>query len=92
MQIFEKIKFFSGKEERRMDQKAAAELRREYPNHVPVRVAAGLLGVSPRQLAALVTAGREPYCKIGANIGIKQNYVRIYTDRLIQYVRGEDLR
>jgi len=71
-----------------MNQNMATKLRQEYPNHVPLRIAAQLLGVSERQLARLVADGREPFAGIGANIGIKQQYVRIYTERLISYLSG----
>lgn len=71
-----------------MDKRTAARLRQEYPNHVPVRVAAPLLGVSERQLSLLVAEGREPFGSIGANIGTRQRYVRIYTERLITYLSG----
>lgn len=72
-----------------MDRRTAAKLRQEYPNHVPLRVAAPLLGVSERQLAKLVAEGREPFAGVGANIGSRQRYVRIYTERLIAYLSGE---
>ena len=72
-----------------MDRKIAAKLRSEHPNHVPVRIASQLLGVSERQLAKLVADGREPFASIGANIGNRQRYVRIYTERLIAYLSGE---
>ena len=72
-----------------MDRKMAAKLRTEYPNHVPMSIAAQLLGVSERQLAKLVAEGREPFASIGANIGSRQRYVRIYTERLIAYLSGE---
>lgn len=72
-----------------MDRRMAVKLRQEYPNHVPLRVAAPLLGVSERQLAKLVAEGREPFNGIGANVGSRQRYVRIYTERLIAYLSGE---
>lgn len=72
-----------------MDKRTAAKLRQEYPNHVPVRMAAPLLGVSERQLSRLVAEGREPFGSIGANIGTHQRYIRIYTERLIAYLSGE---
>ena len=72
-----------------MDNKLIEKLRSEYPNHMPVHIAAQLLGVSERQLAKLVADGREPFASIGANIGIKQRYIRIYTERLIAYLSGE---
>lgn len=74
------------------DGKKTAEWRRqEYPNHVPLDVAANLLGVSRRQLSFLVAEGREPFCLLGANIGTNQRYARIYTERLIAYLSGEPL-
>ncbi len=72
-----------------MDRKLAEELRQGYPIHVPLAVAGKLLGVSPRQLSRLVADGREPFASIGANIGIKQRYIRIYTERLIAYLDAE---
>ena len=69
-----------------MDRKLAEELRQRYPIPVPLAVAGKLLGVSPRQLSRLVADGREPFASIGANIGIKQRYIRIYTERLIAYL------
>ena len=75
-----------------MDKSTVNNLLAQYPNWIPLKAASKILGVSPRQLTALIASGREPYCKIGANIGIKQNYTRIYTDRLLNYVCGEDLR
>lgn len=72
-----------------MDQKTANELRQKYPNHVPLEVAGKLLDVSPRQLSRLVAEGREPFASIGANIGTKQRYVRIYTERLIAFLNAE---
>lgn len=74
-----------------MDKRTAAKLRQEHPNHVPVREAAPLLGVSERQLSRLVAEGREPFGSIGANIGTRQRYIRIYTERLIAYLSGEML-
>lgn len=71
-----------------MDQKTANELRQEYPVHVPLEVAGKLLGVSPRQLSRLVAEGREPFSTIGADIGNRQHYVRIYTERLIAYLNA----
>ena len=69
-----------------MDKRMAMKLRQDYPNHMPLRVAAPLLGVSERQLSRLVAEGREPFGSIGANIGTKQRYVRIYTERLIAFL------
>ncbi len=74
-----------------MQKQVASKLRQEYPNHVPLDVASELLGVSPRQLSRLVAEGREPFCLIGANIGTRQRYVRIYTERLIAYLNGDPL-
>ena len=74
-----------------MDKKTVDQLRRQYPNHLPLSVAGQLLNVSPRQLSRLVAEGREPFASIGANIGIKQRYVRIYTERLIAFLNGEML-
>lgn len=71
-----------------MDKKTAAKLRQEYPNHIPLKEAAPLLGISARQLSLLVAEGREPFGSIGANIGTTQRYVRIYTERLIAYLSG----
>ena len=72
-----------------MDRRIANKLRAEYPNYIPTRLAAQFLGVSSRQLAKLVAEGREPFASIGANIGTKQRYIRIYTERLIAYLSGE---
>ena len=71
-----------------MDPKEAEMLWEKYPNHVPLKVAAKYLGVSPRQLSKLIAEGREPFKYIGANIGTKQKYVRVYTERLIAYKNG----
>lgn len=71
-----------------MDKKTADKLRQAYPNYIPLKVASELLGVSPRQLSRLVAEGREPYRLIGGNIGMRQRYVRIYTERLIAYLNG----
>ena len=46
-----------GKEVQQVDRKTAERLRREYPNHVPIDVAAPFLGVSPRRLTRLVAEG-----------------------------------
>lgn len=72
-----------------MDKKTAEELLSAYPTYIPLEKAAKLLGVSARQLSRLVAEGREPFASIGANIGTKQNYIRIYTMRLIAYLNGE---
>ena len=69
-----------------MDNKATNKLRREYPNFTPLKVASELLGVSPRQLSKLVAEGL-----LGANIGTRQRYIRIYTERLIAYLSGNSL-
>jgi hypothetical protein len=66
-------------------------LRKEYPNHVPLKVAGKLLNVSERRLSRLIAEGRKPFCDIGANIGIEQKYVRVYTERLIAYINGKTL-
>jgi len=71
-----------------MNQREADKLREEHPNFVPLKVAADYLGMSPRQLSKLIAAGREPYASIGGNIGTKQRYIRIYTERLIAYLNG----
>lgn len=71
-----------------MNRKAADKLRAAYPNHVPLQIASELLGVSSRQLSRLVAEGREPYSLIGGNIGTRQRYVCIYTERLIAYLNG----
>lgn len=42
-----------------MDRKTANKLRQEYPNHVPLKVAAAFFGVSPRQLSWLIAERRE---------------------------------
>lgn len=72
-----------------MDKKLADKLRQEYPNHIPLKVAAPLLDVSPRQLSWLIAEGREPFSLFGANIGTTQRYARVYTERLIAYMSGE---
>ena len=71
-----------------MDQREADKLREKHPNHIPLKEAGEILGVSPRQLSKLIAAGREPYASIGGNIGTNQKYVRIYTERLIAYMNG----
>ena len=55
-----------------MNKRTAEQLRRDYPDHVPLDVAAKYLGVSRRQLSWLIAEGREPYASIGDNIGKKQ--------------------
>ena len=72
-----------------MDQTTQAELRRLYPYHIPVKVAAAYLGISPRRLAQLIADGRRPFSQIGADIGATQTYVRIYTEPLIRFLNGE---
>jgi len=67
-------------------------LLEQYPNWMPLAVAAPLLGVSPRQLSRLITEGREPFRSIGADIGVGQHYCRIYTRRLVRYLSGEDIQ
>ena len=76
------------KEEPQMNQREADKLREEHPNFVPLKVAADYLGMSPRKLSELIAAGRKPYASIGGNIGTKQRYIRIYTERLIAYLNG----
>ncbi len=71
-----------------MDQKTADMLREKYPVRIPLEVAASFLDVSPRQLSKLIAEGRQPFASFGANIGIKQKYIRIYTERFIGYVMG----
>ena len=71
-----------------MDQREADKLREEHPNFVPLKVAADYLGMSPRKLSELIAAGRKPYADIGGNIGTKQRYIRIYTERLIAFMNG----
>ena len=72
-----------------MDQKTADMLRKEYPNHIPLHIAAKFLGVSSRQLSRLIAEGREPFCYFGANIGTRQRYCRVYTERFIAFMNGE---
>lgn len=76
------------KEEVHMNPKTAELLRQKYPNHVPLKVASKFLGVSPRQLSKLIADGRKPFASIGANIGTRQKYARVYTERLIAYLDG----
>ena len=71
-----------------MDQREADMLREKYPNHIPLEVASKHLGVSPRQLSKLIAEGREPFKHLGGNIGTRQKYVRVYTERLIAYKNG----
>ena len=74
-----------------MDLQALQQLKEQYPIHMPVGVAAELLGLSQRQLSHLVAAGREPFANFGANVGLEQKYVRIYTQRLLRYLNGDDM-
>lgn len=86
------LKFgIQGKEKEPLDKKTAEQLRKAYPNFIPLKVAACYMGISPRQLSWLVAEGRQPFASIGANIGTRQRYVRIYTERLIAYLNGCDL-
>lgn len=71
-----------------MNQETETRLREIYPNYIPLDVAAEYLAVSPRRLSKLIAEGRQPYASIGANIGNSQNYVRVYTERLIAYLNG----
>lgn len=72
-----------------MNIKIADMLREKFPNHIPLKEASKYLGVSPRQLSRLIADNREPFSLIGANIGTKQKYVRIYTERMIAYLNGD---
>ena len=72
-----------------MDQITQNELLRKYPYHLPVKVAAQYLGVSPRRLTQLIAEGRKPFSLIGADIGAAQTYVRVYTEPLIRFLNGE---
>lgn len=74
-----------------MTKKELDELRKAHPHTVPLRVASQYLEISERRLSALVAEGREPFCHIGANIGNKQRYVRIYTERLIAYLTASGM-
>ena len=80
--------FCSRKGECILNQTTANRLREQYPNHVPLDVAAQYLSVSPRRLSKLIAEGRQPFASIGANIGTGQNYTRVYTERLIAYLNG----
>ena len=73
-----------------MDRKTAERLRREYPNHVPIDVAAPFLGVSPRRLTQLGGEGRRSFAPLGANLNARQRYVRIYTEPLISLLCSRD--
>ena len=72
-----------------MDQITQNELLRKYPYHLPVKVAAQYLGVSPRRLTQLIAEGRKPFSLIGADIGATQTYVRVYPEPLIRFLNGE---
>ena len=72
-----------------MDQATQNELLRKYPYHLPVKVAAQYLGVSPRRLTQLIAEGRKPFSLLGADIGATQTYVRVYTEPLIKFLNGE---
>ena len=72
-----------------MDQSTQNELLRKYPYHLPVKIAAQYLGVSPRRLTQLIAEGRKPFSLIGADIGATQTYVRVYTEPLIRFLNGE---
>ena len=72
-----------------MDQITQNELLRKYPYHLPVKVAAQYLGVSPRRLTQLIAEGRKPFSLIGVDIRATQTYVRIYTEPLIRFLNGE---
>ena len=72
-----------------MDQTTQEELLCKYPYHLPVKVAAQYLGVSPRRLTRLIAEGRKPFSLIGADIGATQTYVRVYTEPLIRFISGE---
>ena len=78
------------KEEMLLNKRTAEQLRRDYPDYVPLDVAAKYLGVSRRQLSWLIAEGRAPYASIGGNIGKKQRYVRVYTEPLIDLLCGSD--
>jgi hypothetical protein len=73
-----------------MNRETITRLRNDYPNHVPLKVAAPLLGVSERRLSVLIAEGRKPFSDIGANIGNRQKYARVYTERLIAYLDGKN--
>jgi hypothetical protein len=73
-----------------MNKSTLTQLRKEYPNHVSLKVAGELLGVSGRRLSRLIAEGRKPFSDFGADIGIKQKYARVYTERLIAYLNGKD--
>ena len=79
---------YSRKEDPLLNKETSNRLREIYPNYIPLDVAAQFLAVSPRRLSRLIAEGRQPYASIGANIGNTQNYVRVYTERLIAYLNG----
>ncbi len=72
-----------------MDHTTADRLREKYPNYIPLPIAAQFLGLSARKLSQLIAEGRAPFASIGANIGKRQAYIRVYTERLIAYLNGE---
>ena len=74
-----------------MTNKQAESLLEQYPVYLPKRIAAELLGVSPRQLSWLVSEGRQPFASFGADIGTRQRYVLIYTRPLIHYLFSGEL-
>ena len=74
-----------------MNKTTILKLRQKYPHHLPLKVAGELLGVSERRLSCLIAEGRKPFSDIGANIGTRQKYARVYTERLIAYLNGEVL-
>ena len=73
-----------------MQTQSLQALTERYPYWMPLKAAAPLLGVSPRQLARLIADGREPFSSIGADVGVGQHYCRVYTQRLVRYLSGED--
>jgi len=74
-----------------MQTQSPQSLQARYPYWMPIKEAAPLLGVSPRQLSRLIVDGREPFCSIGADVGVGQHYCRVYTNRLMRYLSGEDV-
>ena len=72
-----------------MDQITQNELLRKYPYHLPVKVAAQYLGVSPRRLTQLIAEVRKPFSLLGADLGATQTYVRVYPEPLIRVLNGE---
>lgn len=71
-----------------MNKMIADSLLERYPIHIPLKVAAIYLGISPRTLSKLIAENREPISQIGVNIGTNQKYIRIYTQRMICYLDG----